>query len=74
MYVNGVRIGMVLILTHLRLILLVFLAGLGVLVVVVAGATMSGTVVCRIVVVIRQTSVTTTLGSVWFFPSNDSIL
>ena len=64
MYVNGVRIGMVLILTHLRLILLVFLAGLGVLVVVVAGATMSGTVVCRIVVVIRQkTSVTTTLGS-----------
>ena len=74
MYVNGVRIGMVLILTHLRLILLVFLAGLGVLVVVVAGATISGTVVCRIVVVIRQTSVTTTLGSVWFFPSNDSIL
>ena len=65
---------MVLILTHLRLILLVFLAGLGVLVVVVAGATISGTVVCRIVVVIRQTSVTTTLGSVWFFPSNDSIL
>ena len=71
---NGVRIGMVVILTHLGLILLVFLAGLGVLVVVVAGATMSGTVVCRIVVVIRQTSVTTTLGSVWFFPSNDSIL
>ena len=71
MYMNGVRIGMVLIRVLLRRILLVLIVGRAVCAVVVAGSAMRGAAVCRTVTTSLRMTVTSTSGFAWLSPSND---
>ncbi len=71
MYMNGVRIGMVLIRVLLRRILRVPIVGRAVCTVVVAGSTLRGSAVCRTVPATLQDTVATASGFAWLSPSND---
>ena len=71
MYMNGVRIGMVLIRVLLRRILRVPIVGRAVCAVVVAGSTMRGPAVCRTVTATLQIPVAPASGFAWLSPSND---
>ena len=71
MYMNGVRIGMVLIRVLLRRILRVPIVGRAVCTVVVAGATVRGSAVCRAVTSTLSFTVAMPSGFAWLSPSND---
>ena len=71
MYMNGVRIGMVLIRVLLRRILRVPIVGRAVCTVVVAGPALRGAAVCRSVAASLRITVASASGFAWLSPSND---
>ena len=71
---SGVKIGMANTVVLLRPILLVLTVGLTAWAVVVAGASLPGTVARLTVASTRLAAVTAALGSAWSSPSNDFLV